>query len=212
MNYKSIVFVVGLTGVGKSTTLDRLLEHYPTLNLLPNRRALTDEIIIPTVQKQQGLDEVPVKDRAERFAMTKAYRELAPEGMTKVVFDYLQGSSNSEQEFIFDNVRGVNEVAGVAKYFSDARILMLDAPEEVRLQRLLGRGDAFDQINTEVSEDDDPEVAKAKAILAKEKLNYDAAATKDYLDQNYSQNRYLYIDTHKLTIEEVTDKIVDWLS
>jgi len=132
--------------------------------------------------------------------------------MTKVVCDYLETEKYSEQDLIFDNVRGVNEVAGVSSYFPNARILMLDAPEEVRLKRLLGRGDAFDQIDTTASEEDDPEVAKAKAILAKEKLNYDAAATKVFLDENYAKEQYLYIDTHQLSIEEVTVKIVDWLA
>jgi len=212
MSYKSIIFVVGLTGVGKSTTLENLLDHKPMLTLLPNRRELTDEIIIPTMQRHKGLPEIPVNDRAERFELTKAYRELSPEGMTKVVSDYLDANTYPQKDLIFDNVRGVNEVAGVASLFANARILMLDAPEEVRLQRLLGRGDVFDQISTEANEEEDAEVAKAKAILAKEKLNYDAEATKNYLDETFNKEQYLYIDTHKLSIDEVTKHIVDWLN
>ena len=210
MNYKSILFVVGLTGVGKSTTLDNVLKQLTNLKLLPNRRVLTDEIIIPTMQRHKGQSEVVVSDRAERFELTKAYRELSPEGMAKVVFEYLNGQDFSGQDLIFDNVRGVNEVAGVAELFNDARILMLDAPEEVRLQRLVGRGDVFDQLSAEADGHEDADVARAKAILSKEKQSYDSAATKNYLDKQYNKEQYLYIDTHELSIDEVTAKIVDW--
>jgi len=211
MNYKSILFVVGLTGVGKSTTLKNVLEKLDALTLLPNRRVLTDEIIIPTMQRHKGQAVEAVNDRAERFELTRAYRELMPEGMAKVVFDYIQTKDVAGQDLIFDNVRGVNEVTGVAELFNDARILMLDAPEDIRLQRLIGRADVFDQVSSVEGVEEDADVARAKAILTKEKQSYDSAATKAYLDKHYSKKRYLYIDTHELSIEEVTAKIVNWV-
>lgn len=211
MNYKSILFVVGLTGVGKSTTLDKLLEQLPELKLLPNRRILTDEIIIPTMQRLGNQSEEPVQDRAKRFELTKAYRELSPEGMSKVVSEYLKDEDFSGQDLIFDNIRGVNEVSSVATLFENARVLMLDAPEEVRLQRLVGRDDVFDKVAVDAADvGEDADVARAKAILAKEKLNYDAAATKAFLDEHFKPEAYLYIDTHKLSVEEVSTKIVEW--
>jgi hypothetical protein len=47
---------------------------------------------------------------------------------------------------LFDGLRGANEVTYAATALPQARFVMLDAPDLVRLQRLLGRGDAFDRI------------------------------------------------------------------
>src|SRR4029079_14791107 len=45
-----------------------------------------------------------------------------------------------------DGLRGANEVSFAAASLPLARFVMLDAPDIIRLQRLLGRGDSFDRI------------------------------------------------------------------
>jgi hypothetical protein len=45
---------------------------------------------------------------------------------------------------IFDGLRGLDEAQHAVKLFPQARFLVLDAPDRVRLARLLRRGDSFD--------------------------------------------------------------------
>ncbi len=219
-----IIFIVGLTGVGKSTTLEALKESKFTFTLLPNRRKLTDEIIIPAMQHKQGLPLEPVKDRVKRFEFTKSYRENYPSGMTHVLKTYLENEEIPKGTLIFDNLRGVNEVKGGVQGFPNSRFIMLDAPDKVRLQRLVGREDIFDYIDStsllrsdeqgfpSVQGISDEKVAKAIKIIQGEKENYDAAATAAYLKDNLSANRLLYLDTSKMTIEKVNQSILDWLT
>jgi putative ribosome biogenesis GTPase RsgA len=48
-----LVILVGLTGVGKSTIIAALQERLD-FTLLPNRRNITDEIIITSLQEEDG--------------------------------------------------------------------------------------------------------------------------------------------------------------
>src|SRR5690606_21575174 len=48
--------------------------------------------------------------------------------------------------WVFDGLRGANEVTAAAVALPAARFVLLDAPDRVRVQRLLGRNDAFDQV------------------------------------------------------------------
>jgi hypothetical protein len=57
---------------------------------------------------------------------------------------------NTEQAtdlLLFDGLRGLDEVQHAAAYFPLARFFVLDAPDTVRLSRLLQRGDTFDVAN-----------------------------------------------------------------
>jgi hypothetical protein len=49
---------------------------------------------------------------------------------------------------VFDGLRGLDEVSYAARQYTLARFVVLDAPDTVRVQRLLGRSDAFDQVRT----------------------------------------------------------------
>ena len=140
---EAITFVVGLTGVGKSTTLEALRSKQP-LTLLPNRRELTDTLIIPEMQRRAGEPERKVTDRLGRFDLTKRYREQHPGGMVHALRCYLEQTPTAGP-LLFDNVRGVDEVRSAVETFSKARFIFLDAPNMVRLGRLIGRSDSFDQ-------------------------------------------------------------------
>ena len=140
-----ILFVSGLTGVGKSTTLAALENE--SLTLLPNRRALTDEIIIPWVQQSLGQEQKRVTDRLERFDLTCTYRETHPGGIVAALQEYLSTHPpDATERLVFDNVRGLDECRAALATFPKSRYIFLDAPPLTRLKRMLGRGDSFDQI------------------------------------------------------------------
>lgn len=142
-----LVVLVGVTGVGKSTLLQEMAQHGAEYLLLPDRRDLTDQLIIGAMQAADSLPIAPVTDRGQRFAYTRRYRERFPGGMAHALTQ-LWVSDDAPDLLVFDGLRGANEVTYAAGALPNARFVMLDAPDIVRLQRLLGRGDAFDRIAT----------------------------------------------------------------
>lgn len=141
-----LLIIVGVTGVGKSTTLEHLTQLGLTYTLLPDRRVLTDRLIIGAMQVADGQHPGPLQDRALRFAYTRRYRELHPGGMAHALSQLLVDQENAGSLLLFDGLRGDNEVEYAALALPRACFVMLDAPDVVRVQRLLGRRDAFDQI------------------------------------------------------------------
>ncbi len=77
-----LLIIVGVTGVGKSTTLAHLAQSGFTSTLLPNRRDLTDRLIISTMQTLDGEPNQLVADRKTRFDYTRRYRVRFPGGMS----------------------------------------------------------------------------------------------------------------------------------
>src|SRR5689334_17612455 len=76
-----LVILVGVTGVGKSTLVNEMAQHGSPYLLLPDRRELTDELIIAAMQVADGVPVTPVTDRGQRFVYTRRYRELYEGGM-----------------------------------------------------------------------------------------------------------------------------------
>ncbi len=149
---RKIVFLVGLTGVGKSSALATLERARRDLVLLPNRRELTDRLIIPEVQREAGEPVVAVTDRVKRFKLTARYRQRYPAGMVHALVRYLEESPPAAQTLVFDNLRGLDEVRSAIEAFANARFIVLDAPPMVRLARLIGRRDAFDRLADDLLE------------------------------------------------------------
>lgn len=146
-----LVILVGVTGVGKSTTLEALAARLP-FHPLPNRRQLTDDLIIAHLQRREGQPIQPVTDRTERFAFTRRYRELYPGGMGHALGQlWVEQRSAAEMRYVFDGLRGVNEVRVASQTLPAARFVVLHAPDAVRVQRLLGRGDSFDRVAADAS-------------------------------------------------------------
>jgi ABC-type cobalamin/Fe3+-siderophores transport system ATPase subunit len=146
--------IVGLTGVGKTTVLTQLKSALAKGNgivdcqLLPNRREVTDVLMIPFVQRYDGLPVEPVKDRAERFEITRRYRQLFAGGMAHALSQLSVPSPKQGSIVIFDGLRGENEIRHAANLLPHARFLMLDAPDAVRIERLVSRQDAFDSLSS----------------------------------------------------------------
>ena len=140
--------LVGLTGVGKSTVLAQLRTALSEYTLLPDRRALTDRLIIAYIQHRDGLAPTPVSDRRLRFDYTRRYREDFPGGMAHALSQVSVSPDAAASLIVFDGLRGQNEVRHAARLMPEVRFVMLDAPDAVRIQRLLSRQDSFDSTGT----------------------------------------------------------------
>jgi hypothetical protein len=146
---RPLLVIVGVTGVGKSTTLAQLAELGLRHTLLPDRRVLTDALIISTMQAVDDQPIQPISDRKLRFEYTRRYRDLHPGGMAHALAQLLIEDSHLPGLLIFDGLRGDNEIEQASLLLPHACFVMLDAPDAVRVQRLLGRQDSFDQIGAQ---------------------------------------------------------------
>jgi dephospho-CoA kinase len=246
---QNILFIVGLTGVGKSTTLNALKSSALQFELLPNRRELADTMIIPDVQKAEGKEPKAEKDRLERFRLTAKYREMYPAGMVHALQQSLSStletekdSSKPQQVLVFDNIRGFDECKAALETFPGSRFIFLDAPPTVRLKRLIGRGDSFDQVaatrlendsfiekllalesadklfdiyeiaRLDTSGIDESKILDAVQIILTEHQHYNSSKAASYLKNQLDETRLLYLDTSQLSTEEVSRKIQEWLS
>ncbi len=149
---RPLLVIVGVTGVGKSTTLQALDERGFSYHLLPDRRDLTDRLIIPSVQAQRGEDCVPLRDRKQRFEYTRLYREQHRGGMAHALAQLWIDPEELDGALLFDGLRGANEVVEAAALLPLALFVVLEAPDVARVSRLMGRGDPFDQIGGESPE------------------------------------------------------------
>lgn len=239
MTEPHLLFIAGLTGVGKSTTLATLESDF---TLLPNRRTLADNIIIPEILRDLGCDIAPVKDRVERFKLTGYYRKKYPGGMVHALLSYLEQSNlDPNTRFIFDNIRGLDECRAAVETFPNAQFIFLDAPPRVRLERMVGRADSFDSAATRLENSafienllaveglsdvfdaydlaqleattslSDEAILNAATIIVAEQRNYSSAEAKAYLEANIVPERLLYLDTSHLSINQVIKRIKDWL-
>ncbi len=236
-----MIFLLGLTGVGKSTAVSALQQSGVPLTLLPNRRTLTDDLIIPEVQRVTGQPLGNVTDRLERFELTKRYRETYPGGVVHALVKYLEAHPQNDQKTLFDNLRGLDETEAAVQAFPNARFVLLNAPPLVRLVRLIGRSDTFDRVaatrleNTLFAEQlmglegletvfDPYEIARLEArgtpetdllkavrIILSEAQHYDMDAATDCLRKTQSDESFLYVDTADLSPAEVQTRLQAWL-
>lgn len=232
-----LTIIVGVTGTGKTTTLNMLDLLHSGLARLPGRRLLTDALIIPQAQRMLGRVVEPITDRLERFEMTRAYREQHAGGMAYALTQlWVDGG---EQQLMFDGLRGADECGYAAEMLPLAHFVVLDAPAGVRVQRLLQRNDSFDQVTTSTptdgllefkfppdlltSEEQQQiealflngdvtleEIRDKVAIVQKEAENYNPSAAIEAL-QHKAPNRTLIIDTVENTLEEAAKHIIEFL-
>lgn len=140
-----LLILVGMTGVGKSTITKALAEEGLDFTLLPNRRILTERVIIaPMLKMQDKL--VQSHCRIKRLTYTRLYREYFPGGMGQILASLHVNPEQVNSMLVFDSLRGENEVSYAAKALKNAKFVMLNAPNIVRLERLLKRHDSFDKI------------------------------------------------------------------
>jgi len=143
---RPLLVLVGVTGVGKSTTMEALSHAGLVYHQMPDRRALTDRIIIPQMQEAAGEPVEPVSDRARRFAYTRDYRAQHPGGMGEALASLFVDAQVTPGLLLFDGLRGANEVSFAATALPYAHFIVLEAPDVVRVIRLMNRNDPFDMI------------------------------------------------------------------
>ena len=124
--------LVGVTGVGKTTTLEALTKTGWQFSSLPDRRIVTDVVMI------EPLAGKAVTDREERFALTAKYRELHPGGMAQAIGMLQLKLEDIKTPLVFDGLRGLEEVCFAASTYAKSRFIVLDAPDETRVERHLG--------------------------------------------------------------------------
>lgn len=158
---RGLLVLVGLTGAGKTTAVERLAGQVPFAALLPDRRALTDKLILPMMTGGTGA----VADRVERFRLTAAFKERHPGGMGEVLGWLTLPRGLPAGPVLFDGLRGAAEVTAAAA-LPRARFAVLDCPPEGRLWRLCGRNDPFDQAKVDIMTDASADGAGAmRAVL-----------------------------------------------
>ncbi len=145
-----VCMVVGLTGTGKSTTLRQLdllrqSEQVAYRDDIPSRRELADWMVIPTVQVLDGDPVAALKGREARFAATRKFARQVPGGLA-AAFSWLNYRGDRQMPLVSEGVRGPNEIRYVLERFPCWRVFELWVPPLVRLQRLSGREDIFDQV------------------------------------------------------------------
>ncbi|NEO40897.1 MAG: AAA family ATPase [Moorea sp. SIOASIH] len=142
-----LLILVGLTGVGKSTLVNALSDQGLNFTLLPNRRTLTDQFIIPTVMEIDGVaQEKDITCRVTRFQYTRRYKQLFPAGMVQVLSQLQIDPSQLTFPLLFDGLRGEQELKYATTMLPKAQFVVLEAPNRVRFERLLTRQDSFDSI------------------------------------------------------------------
>lgn len=227
--------LVGVTGVGKSTALQALQEVRPGLRILPDRREVTDAVMI------WPLAGGPVTDREQRFRLTAEYRAANPGGMAQALGSLQADTTHWGTSPVFDGLRGLDEVQYAAMTFPAWRFVALGAPDAVRVRRLLGRADAFDRVKggapasdvrsslsaipgveavfssreleelaALTAEGHSPAEIVAKArIVVSERRNYDPQAAEAFL-RTLPGERALLLDTVALNPAEVAQAVRQW--
>ncbi|UQN05745.1 AAA family ATPase [Deinococcus sp. QL22] len=229
-----LTVLVGVTGVGKSTALAALQSANAAMRVLPDRREITDAVMI--WPRAGG----PVTDREERFRHTAEYRAGHSGGMAYALSTLLADTRHWGRQPVFDGLRGLEEVEYAATHFPAWRFVALGAPDEVRVRRLLGRADAFDQVSEGTGEDLRQALAELKGvqnvfppaeldalasltargftateILAKvrivvsERRNYDPQAAESFL-RTLPPARALVLDTVELNPAGVAARVSAW--
>lgn len=135
-----LTVLVGVTGVGKSTALHALQGALPDMRVLPDRREVTDVVML------WPLAGGPVTDREQRFRLSAEYRAAHPGGMAQALGGLQADTRHWGHAPVFDGLRGLDEVQYAAQHFAAWRFVALGAPDAVRVRRLLGRADAFDRV------------------------------------------------------------------
>ncbi len=145
-----VCMVVGLTGTGKSTALGKLdalrqRGQAAYRDDIPSRREVADWIAIPVVQVLNGDLVTPLKGREARFAATRRFAQEVPGGLA-AAFSWLHYRGDMPIPLVSEGVRGPDEIRYVLENAPRWRVFEMWVPPLVRLRRLSGRVESFDQL------------------------------------------------------------------
>lgn len=223
-----VCMVVGLTGTGKSTTLDKLAELCDSGQVvyredIPSRRELADWLVIPTVQILNSQLVQPVKDREQRFALTRQFTQVFEPGGLAAVYRWLYYRGDENVPLVSEAVRGPREIAYVLEHAPRWKVFELWVPPLIRLQRLSGRGDVFDQVaQATVDVSFLPAEAQAEACellqagkIMPEAITTIAAEARNYghqpFDPTNSTVNYRYLAIDRIEPAEAAVKMAQFL-
>lgn len=145
----AVCMVVGLTGTGKTTTLAALadLQHSGGTRYcddIPERRELADLVIIPAAQVAAGEPVQPVRDREQRFELTRRFAQQVDSGGSAAAYGWLHYRWDGHTPLLSDGLRGPGEIAYALAHYPRWKICELWVDPVVRLRRLSHREDRFD--------------------------------------------------------------------
>ncbi len=147
-----MLVMVGGMGAGKSTTVNALAEAGCAFRLLPNRRTLTNLLIVAPLQREDNLP-VQILDRTGRLPYIRRYRERHPAGLAHAIADlYIRldhRDTTCNHLLVFDGLRGEEEIRYAIDALPLARFVMLNTPDIVRIGRILQRHDPYDRFSSE---------------------------------------------------------------
>ncbi len=198
------IILVGGTGVGKTTLIDSLRKKYGEVEVI-NRRLLVDKHVIPAYGNYLSAKDRPFDpmDRTQRFDSTQWYIAQGNPGLGKLV--ELELDEAESEVVIVDSLRGVDEVRYAMDHI-EGMFVVLDASEEIRIKRMVGREDSFDQLQGSDLE----RHKKARRTIEKEKRSYDLKAAYALLKDLPNA---LYIDTEQesMNAAKVAETVIKWL-
>ena len=145
-----LLILVGAMGAGKSTTVQALTDIGCKFRLLPNRRILTNLLIVAPLQRE---DKVPVQtlDRVGRLPYIRRFKQRHPAGLAHALSDLVikppEDKRSSERFLLFDGLRGEKEIRHTVDALPLAQFAMLETSTMVRIKRILARQDVYDQFS-----------------------------------------------------------------
>lgn len=140
-----LVIIVGVTGTGKTTTTSNLSQNGLKFELLPDRRFLTEKLIIAPLQREDG-QEVKTLPRIQRVPYIRRYKRRHPAGLAYAISKLFVNPADCEGFWIFNGLRGQEEVRYAVEAIPRAEFIVLDASDIVRAQRLIKRKDPYDRM------------------------------------------------------------------
>ena len=124
-----LLILVGAMGAGKSTTVEALIDTGCQFRLLPNRRILTNLLIVAPLQRE---DKVPVQtlDRNGRLPYIRRFKKRHPAGLAYAISDLTIKPAEDDQPcgrfLLFDGLRGDKEIEHIVDSLPLAQFAILD--------------------------------------------------------------------------------------
>jgi hypothetical protein len=139
-----LIIIVGVTGTGKTTFTNNLVEAGYDFELLPDRRDLTDQLIIAPLQREDH-QEVRALPRMQRVPYIRHYQQRHPAGLAYAISQLYVDPAVCSKFLIFNGLRGESEVQYSIDASPKSQFIVLDASNIVRAKRLLERKDSYDR-------------------------------------------------------------------
>ena len=186
-----LLIFVGVMGTGKTTAVNKMQYYKNKFQVLPDRRKLTEQLIIAPLQREDGQPVQPLS-RTERVPYIRRYKEDFPAGMAYAITQLYLNPVHCGDFILFDGLRGKKEVEYAANALPKAEFIFFDLRELVRAQRLLERSDPYDQIKTQ------------RASPISERLSVaDILEIEEVFSLEDAQLLFDFVDRKKITLEQL---------